>query len=668
MGEFIAQKLQGKGRVVEIRGLEGSSPALERHRGFMEAMKKCPGMQVVASEAGDWKEESGKKAMQRILDKTRDFDYVFSHNDRMGWGAYQVVRDRGLARNYKFTGMDAMATRNGGLELVRDGIFEASYLYPTKGDEVVALAMRILRHQPFKRENYLRTSIITKDNALLTLMQAKDAEHQQSNLESLHKVVNQYVSDYHDQKLMIIFLVIMLFVIFVAAVLVFRNYLIKIKLTEQLSSQNKEMKRLNEEVMELTHSRLVFFTNISHELRTPLTLIADPVEMLLDDEGIKGKTRDLLKMVQRNALALQQLVGSILDFRKIQNGKMNLTLNRFDIVKALELWTGDFQLTAERKQIRLHFDGNGLSGDTHVIADKEKVSRIVFNLLSNALKYTPSDGDIFVSLKDAANKDFLRIDVRDTGKGIAKDEAAKVFERFFQAKGAASGTGIGLALVKSFVDLHHGVVYVESEFGKGSDFKGDLARALVFEALARCLHNQPRGTRLRGMRDARLQQEGFGGRQFGRACLDAVVELNARIKSGSMTARKLGLVGENAAQIKAAGRLTLGACKGADLHLTRRVPIKDICHHGERATNITHNHRGKINIVIDLGNVGHGAIGDCRKQVLALKRTALADKQRARTHLARVISCKLNALVVRSARSGNNKVIFLEQLYIAHQS
>ena len=170
------------------------------------------------------------------------------------------------------------------------------------------------------------------------------------------------------------------------------------------------------------------------------------------------------------------------------------------------------------------------------------------------------------------------------------------------------------------------------------------------------------------MCDARLQQEGFGGRQLGRARLDAVVELNARIKSGSMTARKLGLVGEDAAQIKAAGRLTLGACKGADLHLTRRVPIKGICHHGERATNIAHNHRGKINIVIDLGNVGHGAIGDCRKQVLALKRTALADKQRARTHLARVISRKLNALVARSARSGNNKVIFLEQLYIAHQS
>ncbi len=95
----------------------------------------------------------------------------------------------------------------------------------------------------------------------------------------------------------------------------------------------RRLKRLNEEVLELTHSRLVFFTNISHELRTPLTLIADPVEMLLEDTGIKGKSRELLKMVQRNALALQQLVGNILDFRKIQNGKMELKLYRFDIVK-----------------------------------------------------------------------------------------------------------------------------------------------------------------------------------------------------------------------------------------------------------------------------------------------------------------------------------------------
>lgn len=482
MGTFIAQQLQGKGRIVEISGLEGSSPALERHRGFMDAIKPYPGLQVVASEEGNWKEEGGIQAMKRILKQTQDFDYVFAHNDCLAWGAYVAARQMRVKRNYKYTGVDGMATEGGGLELVRDGIFEASYLYPTKGDEVIALAMKILKHQPYERDNYLSTSIITQANAALTLMEARDTERQTHNLKTLHKQVNQYLSDYNSQKIMLIGLCLFLLVCLAAAALIFRGYLIKVKLNEtlaktngelkrlnvELGEKNEEMKRLNEEVLELTHSRLVFFTNISHELRTPLTLIADPVEMLLEDSGIKGKSRELLKMVQRNALALQQLVSNILDFRKIQNGKMELKLYRFDIVKTLTMWVGDFQLTAERKQIRLHLDVDDLKGSHEMIADQEKISRIVFNLLSNALKYTPAGGEIFVSLKDEGAN--LRLDVRDTGKGISQDEADKIFERFFQAKGAASGTGIGLALVKSFVELHHGEARVESEPGNGSDF------------------------------------------------------------------------------------------------------------------------------------------------------------------------------------------------------
>ena len=482
MGTFIAQQLQGKGRIVEISGLEGSSPALERHRGFMDAIKPYPGLQVVASEGGNWKEEGGIQAMKRILKQTQDFDYVFAHNDCLAWGAYVAARQMRVKRNYKYTGVDGMATEGGGLELVRDGIFEASYLYPTKGDEVIALAMKILKHQPYERDNYLSTSIITQANAALTLMEARDAERQARNLKALHKQVDQYLSDYNSQKIMLIGLCLFLFVCLAAAALVFRGYMIKVRLNEKLAKtngelkrlnvelgeKNEEMKRLNEEVLELTHSRLVFFTNISHELRTPLTLIADPVEMLLEDTGIKGKSRELLKMVQRNALALQQLVSNILDFRKIQNGKMELKLYRFDIVKTLTMWVSDFQLTAERKQIRLHLDVDDLKGSHEMIADQEKISRIVFNLLSNALKYTPAGGEIFVSLKDEGAN--LRLDVKDTGKGISQDEADKIFERFFQAKGAASGTGIGLALVKSFVELHHGEARVESELGKGSDF------------------------------------------------------------------------------------------------------------------------------------------------------------------------------------------------------
>lgn len=468
VGDYIAQRLNGKGRIVEIRGLDDSSPAIDRHRGFVDALNAYPDLQIVASESGDWKEQSGSEVMKRVLSKTQDFDYVFAQNDRMAYGAYKVACEHGLQDKCRFVGVDGLAGKHGGLELVRQGVLEASMLYPTKGDEVIALAMKILRHEPFARDNYLPTSIVTRNNAELILMEAKDSEQQRSSLDMLHRKVSQYNSAYHVQRFFTLGLVLLVVLIVVVAIYMFRSYLVKTRLNEQLAQSNDELKRLNEEVLELTHSRLVFFTNISHELRTPLTLIADPVEMLLDDRSIKGRSRELLQMVQRNALSLQQLVGSILDFRKIQNGKMELSLSRFDLPEALQQWTGDFAMTAQRKKIQLQLDTTHFSSSADVVADKEKLARIVFNLLSNALKYTPAGGFIHVSLADEGER--LRIEVKDSGKGIDKEELTKVFERFFQAKGAASGTGIGLALVKSFVELHHGEVRVESEPGKGTCF------------------------------------------------------------------------------------------------------------------------------------------------------------------------------------------------------
>lgn len=468
VGDYIAQRLNGKGRIVEIRGLDDSSPAIDRHRGFVDALNAYPDLQIVASEPGDWKEQSGSEVMKRVLSKTQDFDYVFAQNDRMAYGAYKVACEHGLQDKCRFVGVDGLAGKDGGLELVRQGVLEASMLYPTKGDEVIALAMKILRHEPFARDNYLPTSIVTRNNAELILMEAKDSEQQRSSLDMLHRKVSQYNSAYHVQRFFTLGLVLLVVLIVVVAIYMFRSYLVKTRLNEQLAQSNDELKRLNEEVLELTHSRLVFFTNISHELRTPLTLIADPVEMLLDDRSIKGRSRELLQMVQRNALSLQQLVGSILDFRKIQNGKMELSLSRFDLPEVLQQWTGDFAMTAQRKKIHLQLDTTHFSSPSDIVADKEKLARIVFNLLSNALKYTPAGGFIHVSLADEGER--LRIEVKDSGKGIDKEELTKVFERFFQAKGAASGTGIGLALVKSFVELHHGEVRVESEPGKGTCF------------------------------------------------------------------------------------------------------------------------------------------------------------------------------------------------------
>ena len=468
MGSYIAQRLGGRGRVAEIRGLDGSSPAVERHRGLQEALGAYPDIELVASESGDWKRESGARAMRKILDDVGSVDYVFAHNDRMAMGA----RDVAGGGCCLFAGVDGLATDSGGLALVMDGLLDASYLYPTKGDEVVCLAMKILTDRPFERENMLQTSIVTHENAELSLMEARDAELQRANLGLLHHQVDWYMSKMRTQRVLTMALVVILALLMAIVIIIYRNLIDKARMNERL-------RQLNEQVIAQTHSRLVFFTNISHELRTPLTLIIDPVEQMMHDAAIRGRSRELLDLIKRNAVQLQQLVSTILDFRKIQNGKMPLNLESVDLTADLRQWVTDFGPTADRKRINLHMDATAFSRPT-VVTDREKLSRIVFNLMSNALKYTPVGGDVFVSLADSADGRF-QISVRDTGKGISADDCARVFDRFFQASGSQAGTGVGLAVVKSYSELLQGTATVKSEEGHGAEFTVEFPRAVTEE-------------------------------------------------------------------------------------------------------------------------------------------------------------------------------------------
>lgn len=473
MGQFVARQLNGRGRVVEIRGLEGSSPAADRHRGFTDALRAYPGVEVVASQAGNWKEESGTRAMDSILNKVRHFDYVFGHNDRMAWGSYLSLKRHGRLQGVRFAGIDALATKGGGLELVRDGIFEASYLYPTQGDAVIALAMKILRGQPYERDNQLSTTIVTRDNADLMLMEAKDMARQNANLDLMHQKVDTYFNQYSMQRWFMGLLIVVLAVIVIAAAVTYRAYLSKTRLSEQLAHSNGELQRLNAEVRDMTQAQLTFFTNVSHELRTPLTLIADPIDRLLDTQELHGEGRKVLEMVRRNIQLLSHLVNEILDFRKIQNGKMQLRLTRFSLGTALGEWTSAFDAAAQGKQVALSTVSR-VEGDDNIVADHEKLSHLYRNLLSNALKYTPAGGAVTTTL--TAEGDSYVISVRDTGKGIDARDLPNVFERFYQAREASGGTGIGLAIVKAFTELHHGKVSVESLVGRGTCFTVRLPR------------------------------------------------------------------------------------------------------------------------------------------------------------------------------------------------
>ena len=448
IGYFIGQQLEGKGNIAEICGLQASSPAIERNRGFMDALKSYPNVKVVARGYGDWIKESGVTAMDSILVQSKEsFQYVFAQNDRMALGALQSIKKHKV-KGIKIVGIDALPVPGGGMENVRDGNLEASYIYPTRGDSVMQLALNILEKKPYKRDNYLKGALVTKANANVLLMQNEEMNKQTARLNALHGKVDTYLVQYNHQKMYIVLFSIILLLLIGIMVYIYRTILMKRRIEEEANK-----------------AKLQFFTNISHELRTPLTLIADPVNYIIHDDNLNSQQRSMLQIVQRNVLVLTQLVSEILDFRKVQNGKMELRLSDFNLVESMKQWIMLFSVSAQKKHIAISMD----APDTIMLrADQDKIERICYNLLSNALKYTSEGGEISLTAKEENGR--VMISVADNGCGISSDELPYIFDRFYQAKNAGRGTGIGLAIVKAFTELHHGEVSATSIEGKGSTF------------------------------------------------------------------------------------------------------------------------------------------------------------------------------------------------------
>lgn len=470
MGEYLAGALPKGGRVVELCGLSSSSPAIERAEGFDSVVAVRPSIDIVAKLHADWTEQGGFRAMDSLLRSPHpDFDCLFAHNDRMAMGARRAAQQHGLdLQRIRFCGIDAMPQKGAGLELVKDGTLFASYIYPTRGDEVMRLAMNILEGKSYQRENRLSSALVTRDNARVLLMQNDETMRQQDHLATLRSRIDKAADDFNTQRGYLLVLLFFVVLLVVACGLAVRAYVAKARINRQLNASMDQQRQMTEEMERMTQTQLQFFTNVSHELRTPLTLIAGPTDQLLEDDTVQGAHRMMLEMVRRNTRILIQLVGEILDFRKVQNNKAHLHLNRFALQRELATWANDFRAVAARRKITIDVDASEVRQDAVIIADRDKLEHIYFNLMSNALKYTPEGGRITTALSYDGKQYVLS--VSDTGKGIEEEALPHLFDRFFQARGAVGGTGIGLSLVKAYVDLHHGDIRVESNEGEGTRF------------------------------------------------------------------------------------------------------------------------------------------------------------------------------------------------------
>ena len=236
MGEYIASQLQGKGRVMEIMGLEGSSPAIERHNGFADALKNYPDIDIVATLQGDWTEESAVKATKQWLSQQSNLqpiDFVFGQNDRMAMGARQVLSTLNTKLSTKFCGIDGLPGEDGGIRLVRDSILDASYIYPTHGDKILRLAIDILDGKPYEKETMMMSALVTRDNAHVLLMQNEEIMRQSNYLDQLHSRADGYLQQLDTQRLVSWMAIGVTILLVITIVLLYLYHLRKVKLQQE---------------------------------------------------------------------------------------------------------------------------------------------------------------------------------------------------------------------------------------------------------------------------------------------------------------------------------------------------------------------------------------------------------------------------------------------------
>ncbi|MDR1593366.1 MAG: substrate-binding domain-containing protein, partial [Prevotellaceae bacterium] len=479
-GNYIATLLNGKGNIIEIRGLDSSTPAAERHQGFIDAINNYQDIKLLHSINGEWLKDGVEDRMDEIFAGNHlAIDAVYAHNDRMATGAYNAACKKGIADSIYFIGVDALPGKNGGIEQVLNNQLKATFIYPTNGEKIVRLAMDILQGKPYEKNNTLYSSIVDETNAQILKLQTDAIIEQESKIKFLDTQMDTFLAQYTTQRYLFLSAVFVIFLFVAFFVLLLRAYKAKKLLNAELEQRNTKISEqqivteqqrdqliaFSKQLEEATHAKLVFFTNISHEFRTPLTLISGPVSSLLADKSITAEQRRLLAMVQKNIKILLKLIDQIIDFRKYENGKLNLDLQTRDLKQQFIEWNESFAEMAKKR--RLHFDFNVFSDAGFLMnVDIEKMERIYFNLLSNALKFTPEKGAILVSLDKTVNDDgaaFAIIQIANSGKGISSEDIQHIFNRFYQVDSHVAGSGIGLALTKAMVELHGGDIAVSSE-------------------------------------------------------------------------------------------------------------------------------------------------------------------------------------------------------------
>ena len=247
MGEYVVSRLDGKGNVLEVAGLKGSSPAEERHKGFFDALAQYPEVKVVKMLQGDWTEPTAYQVVKDYKGDLNNIDVVFGHNDRSAMGARKVFQER-QAKMPLFCGIDGLPGENGGIRQVRDSLLDASYIYPTRGDLLLQLALDILEGKPYAKETLLTSALVTHDNANVLLLESDEVARQAQNLDKLQAQASSYLRQLDTQRTITLMALILIALLLLTMVLFFLYHRSKVSAQRERMVNNLWKMEVPEEV------------------------------------------------------------------------------------------------------------------------------------------------------------------------------------------------------------------------------------------------------------------------------------------------------------------------------------------------------------------------------------------------------------------------------------
>ncbi len=479
-GRYAATILKGKGNIIEVTGIPDASPVIDRHKGFMDIISGYPDLKYIKRFDNYTTSTPGiVNPVETFLKMNSAIDLVYAQNDFMAFDVYKICEKLGLEKKIRIIGIDGLPSKGGGLEMVQNKYIDATVLYPTGGQEAIATAAAILQQQPFLKENQLFTTVIDSTNIRITKLQNEKLLAQQRDIDRSQKKIEDQAIITKNQSYIIYTISISLALALIMGFVLFFFLKENKKINARLAMQNQEiidqrnqLIELGKKAKEATDAKFNFFTNISHELRTPLTLILGPIEEMLQSSR-QTAAKAQLEMVKKNTLRLLRLVNQLMDFRKIEQAKMKLRATENDLISFVSEITNAFTETAKKKNILFRIDSK--EKELKVWFDVNMVDKILFNLLSNAFKFTNEHGSITVKITKDETNSIAIITVEDSGIGMSPETLEHAFDLFYQGnEGTYKGTGLGLALSKELIILHHGDIKIRSEKWKGTTFEVQL--------------------------------------------------------------------------------------------------------------------------------------------------------------------------------------------------